>query len=63
MSAEDHTLTAKQAAALLHVHYRLVTREAEAGRLPGRKVGRSWRFSEAALRVWLQGQEQQPPAQ
>jgi excisionase family DNA binding protein len=61
MSADDHTLTAKQAAALLHVHYRLVTRLAESGEIPGRKVGRAWRFSEAALREWLRGRGESQP--
>ncbi len=60
MCDDDSTLTAKQAAEVLQVHYRLVVREAVAGRLPGRKVGRSWRFSEQALRAWLRNQDQPP---
>lgn len=62
MHDDDRTFTAKEAAEFLHVHHQLVIREAKAGRLPGRKIGRAWRFSEAALRSWLQGQDQ-PPAQ
>ena len=61
MSDYDRAFTAKEAAEYLHVHHQLVIREAKAGHLPGRKIGRTWRFSEAALRSWLQGQEQQPP--
>jgi excisionase family DNA binding protein len=61
MSDDDRAFTAKEAAEYLHVHHQLVIREAKAGHLPGRKIGRTWRFSEAALRTWLQGQEQQPP--
>jgi hypothetical protein len=30
---------------------------AEAGKLPGRKLGAVWRFSRAALVAWLSGPE------
>lgn len=46
-------LTAEQAAALLQVDERVVLELAEAGKLPGRKLGTAWRFSRAALVAWL----------
>jgi excisionase family DNA binding protein len=58
-SDPDRILTAHQAAQLLRVHYRLVLREAEAGRLPGRRIGREWRFVEGQLLEWLKTQD--PP--
>jgi excisionase family DNA binding protein len=60
MDDPDRTLNAREAAKLLGVNYRLVLIEAEAGRLPARRIGRSWRFSERALRAWLRREE--PPA-
>jgi excisionase family DNA binding protein len=46
-------LTAAQAAELLQVEQPLVLELAEAGKLPGRKLGDAWRFSRAALIAWL----------
>jgi excisionase family DNA binding protein len=53
MDDPDRTLNAREAAELLRLNYRLVLIEAEAGRIPARRIGRSWRFSERALRAWL----------
>ena len=46
-------MNAEQAAALLQVEEKLVVEMAEAGKLPGRKLGTQWRFSRAALIEWL----------
>jgi excisionase family DNA binding protein len=46
-------LNAKQAGDLLQVDHRVVLELAEAGKLPGRKLGPEWRFSRAALIAWL----------
>ena len=46
-------LDAEQAGELLQIEEKLVIELAEAGRLPGRKLGRAWRFSRAALVAWL----------
>jgi excisionase family DNA binding protein len=43
------------AAAFLQVHPSTVRRELVAGRLPGRKVGGSWRLSRAELLAHLAG--------
>ncbi len=55
-------LTSVQAAQLLAVPERVVVELAESGELPGRKLGDQWRFSKAALVVWLAGPEPAKPA-
>jgi excisionase family DNA binding protein len=46
-------MSAEQAATLLQIEEQLVVELAEAGKLPGRKLGKVWRFSRAALVAWL----------
>lgn len=46
-------LSAEEAAELLGVSAETVKRHLRAGRLPGRKVGRLWRVSRAALDAFL----------
>lgn len=46
-------LSAEQAGLLLQIDEKLVLELAEAGKLPGRKLGAVWRFSRAALVAWL----------
>jgi excisionase family DNA binding protein len=46
-------LTPAQAAAYLQVGEDVVLREAEGGRLPGRKLGAEWRFLRHAIAEWL----------
>jgi excisionase family DNA binding protein len=48
-----HVLTVPDAAQFLRVPESVVIAEAEAGRLPGRKLGTEWRFLEFALAEWL----------
>jgi excisionase family DNA binding protein len=50
-------LNAEQAAQLLQIDENVVIELAEAGKLPGRKLGAVWRFSRAALVAWLAGPE------
>lgn len=45
----EEVLTTEEAAALLRVSVKTVYRLVAAGRLPGRKVGRSWRFHRSDL--------------
>jgi excisionase family DNA binding protein len=49
-------LTVEQAAALLQVDAETIRTLARDGDLPGRKVGREWRFSRAAVLRWLAGE-------
>ena len=46
-------MSAEQAARFLQVEEAVIIELAEAGELPGRKLGRAWRFSRAALVAWL----------
>jgi len=46
-------LNAEQAAYFLQLDEAIVTGLAEAGKLPGRKLGDVWRFSRGALVAWL----------
>lgn len=44
-----------QLAELLQLEAKTVLELAEAGKLPGRKLGSEWRFSRAAVVAWLAG--------
>ena len=46
-------MNAVQAAQFLQIDEAVVTEMAEAGELPGRRLGDVWRFSRAALVAWL----------
>lgn len=46
-------MNAAQAAQFLQIEEAVVLELAEAGTLPGRKLGAAWRFSRAALLAWL----------
>ena len=50
-------LNAEQAGQFLQIDEKVVIELAEAGKLPGRKLGTAWRFSRAALVAWLAGPE------
>ena len=41
----DEIITPSQVAALLKIHIRTVYKLAEAGVIPGNRIGRNWRFS------------------
>jgi excisionase family DNA binding protein len=47
----------EQTADLLQLEPKLVLELAEAGKLPGRKLGKEWRFSRTAVIAWLAGPE------
>jgi excisionase family DNA binding protein len=51
-------LNAEQAGQFLQIEESMVIELAEAGKLPGRKIGKVWRFSRAALVAWLSAPEQ-----
>jgi excisionase family DNA binding protein len=54
-AAPPEVLTIEQAANLLQVEPAEMQKLAEAGELPGRKIGGAWRFPRAALLEWLGG--------
>jgi excisionase family DNA binding protein len=51
-------ITADRAAELLKLHPKTVKRLAQAGTLPGMKIGRVWRFRESSLDAWMSAQLQ-----
>ena len=50
---EPEILTPQEAADFLRVSLLTVQRQAKAGRLPGRRVGKEWRFSRSVLLEWV----------
>ncbi len=48
-------LDAQAVAELLQLERKVVLDMAEAGKLPGRKLGTEWRFSRTAIIAWLAG--------
>jgi excisionase family DNA binding protein len=50
-------MNAEQAAQFLQIDEAAVLELAEAGKLPGRKLGSAWRFSRAGLVAWLSSPE------
>jgi len=50
-------ITPREAAEYLNLNVRTIYRLAKNGKLPGHKVGRSWRFSKDALDKWLSVRE------
>ena len=51
--AQNEVLTTSQLAELLQVDEAAVRALVRRGDLPGRKIGRDWRFSRAAVLAWL----------
>ena len=50
-------MNAEQAGHFLQIEEKAVVELAEAGKLPGRKLGAVWRFSRAAVVAWLSAPE------
>ncbi len=46
-------LTAEEAARYLRLHVKSIYRLVKAGKIPGQKVGGTWRFHAEALEKWL----------
>jgi excisionase family DNA binding protein len=49
----EDVLTLTEAAVFLKVPEKLLHTDADAGKIPGRKIGEEWRFSKTALQSWL----------
>jgi excisionase family DNA binding protein len=47
-------LDLREAAAILHCHPKTLRLMAQANKIPARRVGKLWRFSEHRLREWLE---------
>ena len=58
----EAAMTVRDVAKFLNVGNITVYRLVQAGELPGFKVAGSWRFQEADIRRWIEGQKQQAAA-
>ena len=54
---DDHILTLKEVAAYLKLAEKTAYRLASEGKLPGFKVGGSWRFKREDLELWIEFQK------
>lgn len=52
-NAPMNLLTAEEAANYLRLHVKSIYRLAREGKIPGRKIGGSWRFHQESLEQWL----------
>ena len=57
MSIHSTALDIHGAAELLGAHEQTVRRMARSGEIPAYRIGRAWRFSEVALRRWVETQQ------
>ncbi len=53
IDVDDRILTTEQAAAILQVNYETCRRYLNAGKIPGRKIGKSWRIVESDLKRFI----------
>jgi len=56
MALDDRILTVEDLAAFLKLSEATIYRMAQAGELPARRIGRSWRFSQAQIHEWFREQ-------
>ena len=54
----DEIITPTEVAALLRIHVKTVYRLAEDGLIPGKKIGRSWRFRKSSVLELISNDEQ-----
>ena len=54
-ATKNDTLVLSEAAEVLKMHPDTVKKHAENNEIPGRKIGRNWRFSRRALEAYLAG--------
>jgi excisionase family DNA binding protein len=53
MAEEPDILTLQEAAEFLRVPPLTMQRQVKAGRVPGRRIGKEWRFSRSVLIKWM----------
>ena len=51
-------LTSEQVGVILGLHPKVVERHTKAGKIPGFKVGKFWRYRASALDAWIDSQPQ-----
>ena len=59
--ASDEPIDAEEAAKMLGVTARTVTRLAERGEIPGFRVGRLWKFRRRDIQEYIERQIRRPP--
>lgn len=52
-------ITPNEVAALLRIHVKTVYRLAEEGQIPGKKIGRSWRFLKSSVLELISSDEEE----
>lgn len=52
----DEILTIREVAELLKINEKTAYKLAAAGRIPGFRVGGSWRFKRSAIETWIEAQ-------
>jgi excisionase family DNA binding protein len=55
-------LDSREAAALLHVHYKTLERKARCGEIPGYQIAGRWYFRVSELDAWVRSQLNSSPA-
>ena len=60
--AVEEILTPSNVAALLKIHIQTVYRLAAEGKIPGNRIGRSWRFSRADILELISNNQTKPPS-
>ena len=56
MTEQPEIMTMQQAAEFLQVSVRTLQRMVAADEVPGRRIGRQWRFERSQLRDWVRGE-------
>jgi excisionase family DNA binding protein len=51
---QKEVLTAEEAAEFLHFNPVTIRQKARLGEIPGRKIGKEWRFSRRVLLEWVE---------
>ena len=51
---QKEVLTAEEAAVFLHFNPVTIRQKARLGEIPGRKIGKEWRFSRRVLLEWIE---------
>lgn len=54
---KEEVIKASQVAALLQIHVKTVYRLAQKGVIPGKRIGRAWRFSKSSVLELVSGEK------
>ena len=51
-------MTVKEVASYIKLHPHTVSQKARKGEIPGKKIGRSWRFQKTVIDEWLSSRDE-----